>query len=63
MNKETNDIQQNKPIVKPLDGYDRKILGALVRDARLTYAEIGKNVSLSAPAVHERVKRLKSTGF
>lgn len=62
MSKETNDVQQNEPMVKPLDAFDRKILSALVEDARLTYAEIGKQVSLSAPAVHERVKRLKKTG-
>lgn len=62
MNKETNDVQRNEPMAKPVDAFDRKILSALVEDARLTYAEIGKQVSLSAPAVHERVKRLKKSG-
>lgn len=62
MNKDTNDVQQNTPASKPLDEYDRKILSALVADARLTYAEIGKTVALSAPAIHERVRRLKNSG-
>lgn len=34
----------------------------MVDDARLTYAEIGARAGLSAPAVHERVKRLKASG-
>ena len=62
MNAETNDVQRNEPMTKPVDAFDRKILSALVEDARLTYSEIGKKVSLSAPAVHERVKRLKKAG-
>jgi DNA-binding Lrp family transcriptional regulator len=43
-----------------MDAFDRKILGELVRDARQTYASIGETVGLSAPAVHDRVKRLKA---
>lgn len=45
-----------------LDAIDRKLLGLLSQDAEQTYAEIGKQVGLSAPAVHERVKRYKATG-
>lgn len=41
-----------------LDDLDRRILGALVEDARATYAEIGAVVGLSAPAVKRRVDRL-----
>ena len=43
-----------------MDRFDRKILGALVKDARQTYAAIGKMIGLSAPAVHDRVKRLRA---
>ena len=43
-----------------MDAFDRKILGELVSDARQTYAAIGESVGLSAPAVHDRVKRLKA---
>lgn len=45
-----------------LDAFDRKILSALTEDARLTYADIGKSAGLSAPAVFERVKRLRAQG-
>ena len=45
-----------------LDELDRKILGLLKNDSRIPYAEIGKKVHLSAPAVHARVKKLESQG-
>ncbi len=38
---------------------DRKLLGALCEDATVSYAELGEKVGLSAPAAHERVKRLR----
>nr|WP_306265633.1 Lrp/AsnC family transcriptional regulator [Pararhizobium sp. IMCC3301] len=49
-------------IDRPLDPFDRTILGELARDARQSYADIGQSVGLSAPAVHERVKKLKASG-
>ena len=45
-----------------MDDFDRKILSELVRDGRQTYAAIGQAVGLSAPAVFDRVKKLKETG-
>ncbi len=44
------------------DELDRRILHALVQDARASYAEIGAVVGLSAPAVKRRVDRLRSAG-
>lgn len=44
------------------DELDRRILLALVQDARASYAEIGAQVGLSAPAVKRRVDRLRSSG-
>jgi DNA-binding Lrp family transcriptional regulator len=44
------------------DELDRRILHALVQDARASYAEIGAMVGLSAPAVKRRVDRLRSAG-
>lgn len=44
------------------DTKDWQILEALQRDARLGYAELGRKVRLSAPAVAERVKRLEEAG-
>jgi Lrp/AsnC family leucine-responsive transcriptional regulator len=45
-----------------LDAKDRSLLTLLAEDATRSYAELGKLVHLSAPAVHERVKRLKADG-
>lgn len=41
-----------------LDEIDRKILVELQDDGRVTMAELGRRVNLSAPAVGERVQRL-----
>src|ERR1700730_15126688 len=46
-----------------LDELDVRLLDALQRNARSTYAELGQTVGLKAPAVHERVKRLESRGY
>ncbi|HEY5360917.1 MAG TPA: Lrp/AsnC family transcriptional regulator [Streptosporangiaceae bacterium] len=45
-----------------LDELDRRIVAALVDDARATYAEVGAQVGLSAPAVKRRVDRLRGSG-
>jgi hypothetical protein len=44
----------------PLDATDRKLLALLTEGATRTYAELGRLLHLSAPAVHERAKRLKA---
>jgi Lrp/AsnC family leucine-responsive transcriptional regulator len=46
-----------------LDRTDLRLLAALQRNARSTYAELGAMVNLKPPAVHDRVKRLESRGF
>jgi Lrp/AsnC family leucine-responsive transcriptional regulator len=45
-----------------LDAVDRRILEELQRSARLSMAELGRRVSLSPPAVAERVQRLERDG-
>ncbi len=45
-----------------MDAVDRKIVGLLLEDAGRTYAQLGREVSLSAAAVHERVRRLRASG-
>ena len=45
-----------------LDDIDERIITALIRDARASYAVIGKEVGLSAPAVKRRVDRLLASG-
>jgi Lrp/AsnC family transcriptional regulator, leucine-responsive regulatory protein len=44
------------------DPVDRKILDLLERNARMTFAEIGAEVGLSASAVKRRIDRLEQTG-
>jgi Lrp/AsnC family leucine-responsive transcriptional regulator len=45
-----------------LDDTDRRIIGELTSDGRVPLAELGRRVSLSPPAVAERVRRLEQTG-
>ena len=44
------------------DRTDRRILELLRRDGRMPHAAIAKEVGLSGPAVHERVKKLEQRG-
>jgi Lrp/AsnC family leucine-responsive transcriptional regulator len=45
-----------------LDATNLRILEELAADARITTAELGRRVNLSAPAVADRVQRLERTG-
>jgi Lrp/AsnC family leucine-responsive transcriptional regulator len=45
-----------------IDETDRKIVGELQQNARISFAELGRRVSLSSPAVAERVQRLERAG-
>ena len=44
------------------DAVDCAILAELQTDARLPFAELGRRVSLSTPAVIERVRKLEDSG-
>ena len=46
-----------------LDDTNRRLLAELQQDARLSMAELGRRVGLSAPAVAERVQRLEGQGI
>lgn len=48
--------------LRGLDQTDLKIIGELIEDGRVSLAELGRRVSLSSPAVAERVKRLEQAG-
>ena len=45
-----------------LDATDYRIIDELIADGRISFAELGRRVSLSSPAVAERVKRLEQGG-
>jgi Lrp/AsnC family leucine-responsive transcriptional regulator len=49
-------------VVLPLDDVNRRLLGELTLDARITVAELSRRVGLSAPAVAERLARLQESG-
>jgi len=45
-----------------MDAIDLRLVDLLRANARLSYAELARQVGLSAPAVHERVGKLESGG-
>lgn len=45
-----------------LDETDLYILKELSQDAKISFADLGKKVNLTAPAVHGRVKKLERQG-
>jgi Lrp/AsnC family transcriptional regulator, leucine-responsive regulatory protein len=50
------------PSILPLDDVDRLLIGELQADARLSLAELGRRVALSAPAVADRLRNLEERG-
>jgi Lrp/AsnC family transcriptional regulator, leucine-responsive regulatory protein len=47
---------------RQIDDIDMQLLAELEEDARLSNAELGRRVGLSAPAVAERIVRLQEAG-
>lgn len=45
-----------------MDPVDKRLVQLLRGNARLSYAELARQVGLSAPAVHERVGKLEASG-
>ncbi|MEV4621016.1 Lrp/AsnC family transcriptional regulator [Asanoa sp. NPDC049573] len=45
-----------------MDAIDLRLVELLRTNARLSFAELARQVGLSAPAVHERVGKLESSG-
>jgi Lrp/AsnC family leucine-responsive transcriptional regulator len=45
-----------------VDDIDRQLLSLLLADARSSYADLARAVGLSAPSVHDRVRRLERSG-
>jgi Lrp/AsnC family transcriptional regulator, leucine-responsive regulatory protein len=45
-----------------LDDLDWRILEALQENARITFSELGRRISLTPPAVAERVRRMEDSG-
>ena len=45
-----------------MEDLDRRILGLLTVDGRMSFTDLGKATGLSTSAVHQRVKRLEARG-
>jgi Lrp/AsnC family transcriptional regulator, leucine-responsive regulatory protein len=46
-----------------LDNYDRKIVGALIRDGRQSWRELAEEIGLSLTPTLRRVRRLEESGI
>ena len=46
-----------------IDGIDKKILRALMDDARTPILEIARNVGISGAAIHQRLRKLEKSGL
>ncbi|MGK0324106.1 MAG: Lrp/AsnC family transcriptional regulator for asnA, asnC and gidA, partial [Psychroserpens sp.] len=46
-----------------IDGIDKKILRALMKDARTPILEIARSVGISGAAIHQRLRKLEKSGL
>ena len=46
-----------------IDGIDKKILRALMQDARTPILEISRGVGISGAAIHQRLRKLEKSGL
>lgn len=46
-----------------IDGIDKKILRALMEDARIPILEIARNIDISGAAIHQRIRKLEKSGL
>ncbi|MBT8306024.1 MAG: Lrp/AsnC ligand binding domain-containing protein [Maribacter sp.] len=46
-----------------IDGIDKKILRFLMQDARKPVLEIARNIGISGAAIHQRLRKLESSGL
>ncbi|STY28519.1 DNA-binding transcriptional dual regulator [Legionella wadsworthii] len=47
----------------PIDNLDRKILNALMKNARTAYAELAKTYGVSPATIHVRVEKMRQAGI
>lgn len=50
------------PIVRPVEELDRRLVGLLAEDGRMSFTDLGRATGLSTSAVHQRVRRLEERG-
>lgn len=54
-------FMKQKDTILTIDGIDKKILRALMADARTPILEIARNVGISGAAIHQRLKKLEKS--
>lgn len=54
-------MQKSKTIT--IDGIDKKILRALMKDARIPILEIARSIKISGAAIHQRIRKLEKSGL
>jgi Lrp/AsnC family leucine-responsive transcriptional regulator len=52
-------VKDGGPLIDGLDALDYKILAELQANGRIAFAELGRRIGLSTPAVTERVRRME----
>ncbi|WP_245872675.1 Lrp/AsnC family transcriptional regulator [Deinococcus planocerae] len=52
-----------RPLAPQLDEIDRTLLALLQEDASLSHVDLARQVGLSAPGVHKRLKHLRQGGY
>ncbi|MFH1770622.1 MAG: winged helix-turn-helix transcriptional regulator [archaeon] len=52
-----------KEVVYKADSKDKLILKELAKNSRVDYVELSKKIKLSAPAISNRIKKLKTAGY
>jgi len=57
-----NDLTPDTTLGTAVDDLDRILIEELRANARATFAELGRAVGLSAPAAHDRVNKLETSG-
>ena|GEM_PF-54871 len=55
-------VEEERGSVQVIDEVDRKILGLLQKDGRLSYREIAKELNIAVGTVHNRIKRMEENG-
>ena len=55
-------MKSSNSLVK-IDGIDKKILRYLMSDARKPILEIARNIGISGAAIHQRLRKLESSGL
>lgn len=56
-------MSKKKDDDREIDDLDRKILGMLMKNAKKSYSEIGRELFVSSGTVHVRMKKLEDAGI